>query len=300
MGPRPIDLHIKAFKNLGVSIEECYGLVSCRMRALEPRNVHLDFPSVGATENVMLLSALSDGVTTISNAAKEPEIEDLQNFLNSMGCRVAGAGGSVIRIDGVSSLHDVEHYTIPDRIAAATFMSAAAITGGDVLINNIITEHMQPVVSVFEDMDCKVKISGGSLRIFGPSRIKSIPSLRTLPHPGFPTDAQAPVAAALTLADGTSIIAENIFDSRFKYLSELSRMGANVKVDGRIAVICGVDKLYAADITAGDLRGSASLVIAALAADGVTKISSMEHIERGYFNFDEDLRKLGADVKREN
>jgi len=298
LGPRPIDLHLKAFRQLGITIEEAHGYISCSVDNINCDDIHLDFPSVGATENIMLVSTLAKGITTISNAAKEPEIVDLQEYLNGMGAKISGAGTGVIQIEGVDRLGDVEYTVMPDRIVAASYLAAGAITSGSITITNIVPAHIQPIISVLKDCGCKIWQEKTSLTLESKSRIKPIDFLRTLPHPGFPTDAQSPIMSLLSIADGTSIIAENMFENRFKHAAELNRMGADIKVDGRIAVIRGVKRLSGAKVTATDLRGAAALVIAGLNAEGVTEVDGLNHLDRGYEFFEEGLFSLGASIKR--
>jgi UDP-N-acetylglucosamine 1-carboxyvinyltransferase len=298
LGPRPIDLHLKAFRRLGISIDESHGYICCCVDNITCDDIHLDFPSVGATENIMLVAALAKGDTTISNAAKEPEIVDLQNFLNKMGAKISGAGTGVITIEGVDSLGDVEYKVIPDRIVAASYLSAAAITGGSITVNNVIPSHIQSVCSVLKECGCKISQDKHKITIEAPPRPCPVDFIRTLPYPGFPTDAQSPIMAVLSVASGTSIIAENMFENRFKHVTELNRMGADITVDGRIAVIRGVPVLSGAKITATDLRGAAALVIAGLNAEGTTHVEGIHHLDRGYEGFDGQLRKLGAQIKR--
>lgn len=299
LGPRPIDLHLKAFRQLGISIEEEHGYIKCRCDKIVPAAIHLDFPSVGATENIMLAASLAKGTTVITNAAKEPEIVDLQNYLNSMGAKIEGAGTGAVQIEGVSRLGSAEHTVIPDRIVAATYLSCGAAAGGTVELTNVNPVHLEAVLSVAEQYGAKLYISEDRIVQVAPERLSPVKMIRTQPHPGFPTDAQSPLMAALTLARGTSIFVENIFESRYKHVYELCRMGADITVDGRMAVVRGVAGLSGANVCAMDLRGGASLVVAALAAQGRTTISDIYHIERGYENFAETLNGIGADIKRE-
>lgn len=298
LGPRPIDLHIKAFKKLGISIEESHGQIYCKANNLKGTDIALDFPSVGATENIMLVAAMAHGKTTISNAAKEPEIVDLQNYLNAMGADISGAGTPVITIHGVESLHEVEYKVIPDRIEAITYLAAAAITGGSIRLTNVIPEHIQAVTSVLQEAGCSIKCNADSLEMTTPKRLKNVEYIRTMPYPGFPTDAQAIIMAMLTVADGVSVISENMFDSRYKHIVGLNQMGANVLIDGRLAVIRGVNRLSGTQVNATDLRGAAGLVVAALNADGITEIHGLDHLDRGYVSFEKGLIQIGANVKR--
>ena len=299
LGLRPIDLHIKAFKDMGVHVEEQFGYIECTMEHPKPCDVHLGFPSVGATENIMLAAVGIKGTTRIINAAKEPEIEDLQIFLNKIGAKVRGAGTSIIEIQGVDHFQDAEHTVIPDRIVAATYMAAAAITASTVEIVNANTEHISSIVAALREMGVKIcKTRRDSLVVSGNSRLRSLNILRTTPYPGFPTDAQSVFTTLLSVADGTSILIESIFDQRFKHMDELIKMGADITVDGRTAVIKGVKKLYGAKVTAPDLRSGAALVLAGLRADGLTTIDEISHIERGYEDIVRDLSSLGAEIKR--
>ncbi len=298
IGPRPIDLHLKALRQLAININDTRGYINCSVDQIKSEDIHLTFPSVGATENVMLAAVMAKGETVIRNAAKEPEICDLQNYLNAMGAKVSGAGTSLIRIEGVSKLHNVEYTVIPDRIAAATYLTASAITGGTVEITDVVAEHIQAVLAMLKECGCKIRIREKSITLSRHSVLQPVEMIRTLPYPGFPTDSQAPMMALLSLAKGTSIIAETIFENRFKHVEELVKMGANIKIDGRVAVVKGVEKLLGATVNATDLRGGAALVIAGLAADGVTTIDSIYHIDRGYEKIEEKLAILGANIKR--
>lgn len=298
LGPRPIDLHLKAFRQLGIDVYEEHGYIKCSTGKIVPASIHLDFPSVGATENIMLASVLAEGTTVITNAAREPEIEDLQDFLNTMGARVHGAGTSVIRIDGVKRLGRAEHRVIPDRIAAATYMACGAAAGGTVELTDTQPRHMKAFLSAAEQYGAKLYISEGRIVQVVPERLTAIKTVRTQPHPGFPTDAQAPLMAAMSVADGTSVFIENIFESRYKHVYELCRMGADITVDGRDAIVRGVKRLSGANVTAMDLRGGAALAVAAAAAEGITEISGMEHVDRGYEKLDENLRRIGLRAQR--
>jgi len=285
---------------MGAKINDAQrGFICCEAERLKGCEIQLDYPSVGATENIMLASVFAEGDTYIRNAAKEPEIIDLQNFLNSLGVSVTGAGTSVIRISGGSrKLFDTEHTIIPDRIVAGTYMVASAITGGDLLLKNVITEHLSSIISNLRDCGCRINTNKSSIHIIGPTRPKAIDIIRTLPYPGFPTDMQAQIVALLSVARGTSIVVETVFENRYKHVEELLRMGANIKLEGRIAVIKGVKQLVGANVTARDLRGGAALVLAGLVARGETVISGVKHIDRGYENIEEKLRSIGADIKR--
>lgn len=299
LGPRPIDLHLKALRKMGVQICERYGVLECKAEnGLRGGKIDLSFPSVGATENIILAAVLAEGTTTIINAAREPEICDLCDYLNSAGAKIYGFGEGVIVIDGVEELNAVSHNIIPDRIVAATLMSAAAVTGGKITLTGVIQNHLSSVIPVFEETGCKVKYSEGSLTLRAPERLKAMPIVRTMPYPGFPTDAQAPLMAAACLSDGVSVFVENIFENRFKHVGELIRLGADINVQGRVAVVSGVESLYGASAEAQDLRGAASIITAALAAEGKTDIGGIEYLERGYENFEIVLSSLGADVKK--
>ena len=299
IGPRPIDFHLKALKELGAEIEESHGFIFCKGNNLKGADIQLDYPSVGATENIMLAAIKAKGTTIIRNAAKEPEIIDLQNFINSIGGKIYGAGTSVIRIDGVSTLNPIEHTIIPDRIVAGTYMVASAMTGGEVVLKNIEVEHIQSIIAKLREAGCMIYNNCTTLKIIGPREIKPIESLQTLPYPGFPTDMQAQIMSLLTIADGTSVISETVFENRFKHVPELVRMGANIKTVGKVAVIKGVKELTGAKVTAKDLRGGASLVLAGLIAQGNTIIDNIYHVERGYEKLEENLRLLGADIKKQ-
>lgn len=299
LGPRPIDLHLGAIRGLGGRITEDGGGLRAE-GALRGADLVLSLPSVGATENAMLAAACADGETDIINAAREPEISDLADFLNGMGACIHGAGEGEIHISGVPKLGGAEHTVIPDRIAAATFICAAAVTRGSVVLKDIIPAHLGPVIPAMEEMGCEIAIRPREIAVTAPVRLRAISTVRTMPYPGFPTDAQAPVMAAACTARGASVFVENIFESRFKHVSELIRLGAHIKVEGRVAVVEGVAKLSGAPVTATDLRGGAALAVAGLAAAGTTRIENAELIDRGYERIEESLTQLGADVKRVN
>lgn len=298
LGPRPIDLHIKALKELGVSIRETHGYILCNGMQMQGKEIHLSFPSVGATENVMLAACLTEGRTVIENVAKEPEIEDLAVFLNKMGAKVAGAGTSRITIDGVEKLHAAEHSVMPDRIVATTYLCCAAVTGGSIEIRRVVPEHLSATLSCLRDCGCEVAAGHDWVKLKAPKRLAAVSDITTMPYPGFPTDAQSMFLAMLCTADGTSIVRETIFESRFKLVEELVRMGADVTVDGRIAVVRGIPKLSGAVVSAADLRGGAALVVAGLAAEGVTEVENPHYIDRGYAGFEDTLALLGANIKR--
>lgn len=297
LGPRPIDLHLSSLKELGLEIEEEHGYLKCRCdNGLEGCEIALAFPSVGATENIMLAAATARGTTVIQNPAREPEISDLADFLNRAGANIQGAGSSVIEITGVESLGPAEHTVIPDRIEAATYLCAAAITGGSITLNNAVLAHLTPVLTVLKNAGCDITAKNRSVILNAPKRLNRIPVIRTMPYPGFPTDAGSPVMALLSVARGSSMFVENIFENRFKVVDELKRLGAKIHTNGRVAVIEGVDALSGAPVECTDLRGGAALIIAALAAKGVTEIHKTEHIERGYENICGNLKMLGANI----
>lgn len=300
LGPRPIDMHLNAIKELGFSVEECCGYISCR-RVSNPKYVEitLDFASVGATENVILASCISSSVVYLHNAAKEPEITDLVNFLNKAGAMIYGAGTDTLKIVGVNKLSSVEHTVIPDRIVAATYMAAAAITGGDIEITGVNSEHIKRIITSFSDMGCDIVFSKNSLRIRATNKLNRIKTTRSTVYPGFPTDAGPLLVASLVKASGTSTFIETIFENRFNYIDELRRLGADIKVYNRVAVVEGVNSLKGANICATDLRGGAAAVVLALAADGVSCIDKIHHIERGYENIEENLKGVFANIKKE-
>ncbi|MBR2579409.1 MAG: UDP-N-acetylglucosamine 1-carboxyvinyltransferase, partial [Clostridia bacterium] len=291
LGPRPIDMHIEGLRQLGLRINEGYGVLKCgNDGGLDGCNIALSFPSVGATENLIIASVKARGTTVLSNTAREPEIMDLIAFLNSCGAKIESPGEGTLIIEGVKKLHGTEYTVIPDRIAAVTYMSAAAVTVGDLLLKNVIKEHIGSVIPVFEEAGCTVQTDGeNSLRIIAPTRPYFNRMIRTMPYPGFPTDAQAPVMAMSCLADGTSVFVENIFTNRYKHVGELLRLGADIKVEGRVAIVEGVKRLLGTEVTAMDLRGAAALVVAGLGAEGRTKISGLSHIDRGYENLENNL-----------
>lgn len=295
IGSRPIDLHIKSFEKLGINVKEEFGYIKCETDEIIGNDIHLDFPSVGATENIMLASVLCKGVTRINNAAMEPEIVDLQDALNSMGAKISGAGTNNIIIKGVEKLKDLSYNIIPDRIEAGTLLCATAITGGNIKLQKVIPEHINTLLNKLEEMGCNIKINKNEIILNAPKRLKAV-DIKTLPYPGFPTDLQSVLGSTLTVAKGTSIIVENIFENRYKYLNELAKMGAKVTIEGRTAVIKGVRKLSKANVRATDLRGGAAMVIAALNAKGRTCIDNIEYILRGYENLDIKLNGLGANI----
>lgn len=297
LGPRPIDLHLSSLEKMGVTVTEEHGFLYCTAEnGLKGAEINLGFPSVGATENIILAAATANGMTVIHGAAKEPEISDLADFLNSAGARIYGCGSDTVRIYGVEKLGGAEHTIIPDRIAAATYMACAAVTGGTLTLNNVMPSHMVSVFWVFKESGCKLELSGKSVRITAPERLSRVPTVRSLVYPGFPTDAGPIAVAMLSLAKGTSVFVENIFENRFRYVDELKRFGAKIKTEGKAAVIEGVSELSGADCKATDLRGGAALIIAALAAKGESKIGEIHHIERGYDDIVAALKPLGADI----
>ena len=300
LGPRPIDLHLSSLNKMGVTVKEEHGYLNCTAEnGLHGAEITLNFPSVGATENIILAAVLAEGNTVIHGAAKEPEISDLADFLNSAGARINGCGSDTVRIRGVKTLGGAEHSIIPDRIVAATYMACAAVTGGNITLKNVMPPHMASILWLFNESGCKVNINGKSINLLSPQRLLRVPTVRSLVYPGFPTDAGPIAAALLCKADGTSVFVENIFENRFRYVDELKRFGAKIKTEGQIAVIEGVTELSAADCKSTDLRGGAALVIAALAANGKSKIGEIQHIERGYEDIAENLRVIGADISKE-
>lgn len=299
LGPRPIDLHLDALRKMGAQITESHGEIDCvAPKGLKGAAIALSFPSVGATENIMIAASLAKGTTTITNAAREPEIEDLADYLNKCGACVHNAGEGTVVIEGVSEMHGTSHNIIPDRIVAATLMSAAAVTGSRIVIKDVIPTHLGAILPVFEEAGCDVSVKDGILCIASPHRLKAFSSIRTTPYPGFPTDAQAPVMAMATVSKGTTVFVETVFESRYKHVGEFLRLGAKVKAEGRVAVVEGVDELYSSALQAQDLRGSAALVVAALAAQGITEIDTTKYLERGYEDLDVQLSSLGAQIKK--
>ena len=299
IGLRPIDLHLSSLRALGAGIEEQNACLHCLCKEkLKGTVISLSFPSVGATENIMLAAATAEGSTTILNAAREPEIEDLAAFLQSCGAKIRVGAGGEIRIDGVRRLHGAEHTVISDRIAALTYMAAAAACGGDVVLEQVQTAHFLSVARVFEQAGCRISAQPDTLRICSNGRLRAVRDIRTLPYPGFPTDAQAAVMAMLCTAKGTSVMVETIFENRFHHVHELNRLGARIRVEGRVAIIDGVPSLTGTTVTAVDLRAGGALVVAGLAAAGTTVIRGVQHIDRGYENTEACLRTLCADIER--
>ncbi|NLO87719.1 MAG: UDP-N-acetylglucosamine 1-carboxyvinyltransferase [Firmicutes bacterium] len=295
IGTRPIDLHLKGFMALGAEVIMGHGYIEAVAPRLTGGRIYLDFPSVGATENIMMAATLARGTTIIENAAAEPEIVDLANYLNAAGAQVRGAGTSLIRITGVDALKGTRHTVIPDRIEAGTFIAAAAITGGQVLIKNALADHLKPVIAKFEEVGVKILEREDGMLVIGSDSL-SATDIKTLPYPGFPTDMQAQAMAVLTIARGTSVITETIFENRFMHVDELKRMNARIKIEGRSAVIEGVPALTGAPVNATDLRAGAALVLAGLAAEGITEVGNVYHIDRGYHNLVGKLKNLGADI----
>lgn len=297
IGSRKIDLHIKGFKALGAEVKIEHGLWITDAERLQGAHIYLDTVSVGATINIMMASALAEGKTIIENAAKEPHVVDVANFLNSMGANIKGAGTDVIRVTGVKKLHASEYSIIPDQIEAGTFMFAAAITKGDVTVKNVIPKHLESTSAKLIDMGCQVEESDDAVRVVASKRLEAT-QVKTLPYPGFPTDMQPQIGVALALASGTSIVTESIFDNRFKYVDELTKMGANIKVEGNTAVIEGVECFTSASLTSPDLRAGAALVLACLATEGFSTVEDIKYIERGYEDFPQKLQSLGAQIEK--
>lgn len=301
IGSRPIDLHLKGFKFLGADIMSESGFINAKIheKSLVGTDIYLDFPSVGATENIIMAAVLAEGETILENAAEEPEIVDLANFINSMGGNIVGAGTKTIRIKGVKKLHKTEHTVIPDRIEAGTYMVLAAATGGDLKIENVVSSHLQPVIAKLREAGATIEEYDDTIRVRSNGIIKSV-DLKTLPYPGFPTDMQAQFMAMLSIADGSSVINETIFENRFMHANELSRMGVNIKIEGNNAVLKGKSKLSGAKVRATDLRAGAALIIAGMIADGKTEIIDIYHIKRGYANIVEKLQNVGAKISFSN
>lgn len=299
IGLRPIDLHLYAVRRLGVTVDECHGNIICKVNdKLKGDKITFSFPSVGATENALLLAVTAKGTTTIVNAAREPEISDLCSFLNSCGARIRGAGESIITVEGVDSLHGCEHRVICDRIVASTYLIAGAVTGGDIELRNTEPAHLNSVLPLLEEAGCNVHVRCKSIRVKNPMGLRRIDKIITQPYPGFPTDSQALFTTLTSVAKGTSVIVENIFESRFKHVPELVRMGARIRAEGRVAVVDGVPKLYGAEVFSPDLRGGAALVVAGLCAEGITTVNSIGYIDRGYESFSDNLCMLNADIHR--
>ncbi|MEE0264846.1 MAG: UDP-N-acetylglucosamine 1-carboxyvinyltransferase [Acutalibacteraceae bacterium] len=299
LGPRPIDLHLSSLAQMGMILKEQHGMLNCKTEnGLHSADITLSFPSVGATENIMLAAVCADGITTITNAAREPEICDLADFLNSCGARVSGAGEGTIYIEGVKTLGCTQHIIIPDRIVAATYMACVAVAGGKLFLKGALPSHLTSVNSVFEQSGCLIDYTGEGVYISSGDKLKKVRLIRTMPYPGFPTDAQAPIMAMCSLAQGISVFVENVFESRYKHVSELCRMGAGIYVHDKVAVVEGREKLFGADVEAFDLRGGAALVVAALGAEGTTVINGINYIERGYEDIEVCLDMAGASIKK--
>ena len=298
LGPRPIDLHLSTLRQLGAHIRETGGALQCEAAHMEGREITLSLPSVGATENALLAACGAEGETVILNAAREPEIVDLQTFLRAMGCRVRGAGSSTICVKGCQKTHGAEHTVIPDRIVAATYLSAVAAAGGEVELQGVNYRHLSTVTAALHEAGCRVVGGDGFITLQSSGNLRAIGALRTAPYPGFPTDAQAILMAALLRSQGATVFVENIFENRYRHVDELCRMGAEIQVEGRVAVVYGVPRLHAAQVRSTDLRGGAALVVAALGAEGESIVTGIHHVERGYQDLPGDLRLLGASVRR--
>jgi UDP-N-acetylglucosamine 1-carboxyvinyltransferase len=297
IGARPVDFHIKGFETLGAQVEVDKGYIKAEVNKLRGGDIYLDFPSLGATENIMMAASLAEGVTKIENAAKDPEVVELGNFLIKMGAKIEGLGTDLIKINGVKKLNGVDYNIIPDRIEAGTYMIAAAITSGDILIEKIDPLLIKPLIVKLEEAGVKIKQEKDFIEVIGPNSINAV-DIKTLPYPGFPTDIQPQFMALSCVANGTSVITETVFENRFAHTGDLIRMGADIKVEGRSAIIKGVKKLSAAPVMASDLRGGAALILAGLVADGTTELSRIYHLDRGYVNLEKKLTDLGADIHR--
>lgn len=298
IGARPIDIHLKGFEALGVKIEQGHGYIEASApEGLKGTSIYFDFPSVGATENIMMAASLAEGTTILENVAEEPEIVDLANYLNKMGAKIRGAGTDTIRIEGVDKLHGADYTIIPDRIEAGTYMIAAAMTGGDVVVENVLPEHQKPLIAKLREAGAVVEEDIDKVRVIGQNPLKAV-SIKTLPYPGFPTDMQAQMMAMMVIADGRSKVTETVFENRFMHVVELNRMGAQISTEGRSAVIDGPCKLTGCDVRATDLRAGAAMILAGLVAEGTTRIGDLHHIDRGYENIVAKLKNLGADIER--
>lgn len=298
IGSRPIDLHLKGFEAMGAKVNVGNGFVEVSVAdRLKGERIYLDVPSVGATENIMMAAALAEGKTVIENCAKEPEIVDLANYLNKMGAKIIGAGTETIRIHGVDKLHGTEHTIIPDRIEAGTFMVAAAVTGGHITIENVVVEHLRPVIAKLREMGLEIIEDHNTVEVIANKPLKAT-DIKTLPHPGFPTDMQAQMMVAMLAAEGTSVVTETVFENRFMHVEEFRRMNANMKIEGRSVIIEGSSELQGAQVQATDLRAAAALILAGLCADGITEVTELKHLDRGYVDFTGKLKRLGADIKR--
>jgi UDP-N-acetylglucosamine 1-carboxyvinyltransferase len=298
IGSRPIDQHLKGFEAMGATVKVGNGFIEAEApEGLHGAKIYLDFPSVGATENIMMAAVLAKGTTIMENVAKEPEIVDLANFLNKMGAKVRGAGTGTLRIEGVEMLFGVEHNIIPDRIEAGTFMVASAITGGNVLVRGAVPEHLSSLIAKMEEMGVMIEEEEDGLRVIGPEKLKAV-DIKTMPHPGFPTDMQSQMMALLLRAQGTGMITETVFENRFMHVEEFRRMNAQIKIDGRSVIVNGPSNLQGAEVAATDLRAAAALILTGLVADGVTRVTELKHLDRGYVGFHDKLAALGADIER--
>lgn len=298
IGARPIDIHLKGFEALGVKIEQGHGYIEASApEGLKGTSIYFDFPSVGATENIMMAASLAEGTTILENAAEEPEIVDLANYLNKMGAKIRGAGTDTIRIEGVDKMHGADYTIIPDRIEAGTYMIAAAMTGGDIVVENVLPEHQKPLIAKLREAGAVVEEDIDKVRVIGKNPLKAV-SIKTLPYPGFPTDMQAQMMAMMVIAEGRSKVTETVFENRFMHVVELNRMGARISTEGRSAVIDGPCKLTGCDVRATDLRAGAAMILAGLVAEGTTRIGDLHHIDRGYENIVAKLKNLGADIER--
>lgn len=298
IGARPIDIHLKGFEALGVKIDQGHGYIEASApNGLKGTSIYFDFPSVGATENIMMAAALAEGTTILENAAEEPEIVALANYLNKMGAKIRGAGTNLIRIEGVKELHGAEYTIIPDRIEAGTYMIAAAMTGGDIIVENVLPEHQKPLIAKLREAGAIVEEDIDRVHVVGTGKLKAV-DIKTLPYPGFPTDMQAQMMAMMVVAEGRSKVTETVFENRFMHVVELNRMGARISTEGRSAVIDGPCQLTGCDVRATDLRAGAAMILAGLVADGVTRIGDLHHIDRGYEKIVDKLRLLGADIER--
>lgn len=298
IGARPIDIHLKGFEALGVKIEQGHGYIEASApEGLKGTSIYFDFPSVGATENIMMAASLAEGTTILENAAEEPEIVDLANYLNKMGAKIRGAGTDTIRIEGVDKLHGADYTIIPDRIEAGTYMIAAAMTGGDVVVENVLPEHQKPLIAKLREAGAVVEEDIDKVRVIGKNPLKAV-SIKTLPYPGFPTDMQAQMMAMMVIAEGRSKVTETVFENRFMHVVELNRMGAQISTEGRSAIIDGPCKLTGCDVRATDLRAGAAMILAGLVAEGTTRIGDLHHIDRGYENIVAKLKNMGADIER--
>ncbi len=298
LGPRPIDIHLNSFRKLGIDVREKFGAIDCKCKRITGTAINLPFPSVGATENIMLAAVKAKGRTVIHNAAREPEIKELELFLNKCGADISGAGGNSIVINGVERLHGCEHTILSDRIEASTYMAFAAVTGSNLMIKNVCTEHIEPVIFAFRESGCEVELGEDYIRINSPKSLNRVHHIKTLVYPGFPTDSVMPLMALCSVAKGTSVFEETIFQNRFKSADELNKLGAEIKVYDRLAIVEGVDSLYGTEVKATDLRGGAALICAGLAAEGTTTVSELHHIDRGYEKIENNLSLIGADIKR--